>query len=102
LDEQSTPIIHQKSLARFDFDSILLLRNYQLARNYEFAANLKTVLKIAQVQNVAIQIIKGAQRRPWAERDRWAETWYEPYHKQKSIDVSIHWALLTQMNKCRI
>lgn len=87
------PIIHQKSLALFDFDSILLPWNFQLSRNPEYSANFKAVVKTAQAKNTAVQIIKTAQRRPWGEHDHWAATWYEPYRDQTSIDLAIHWAL---------
>ena len=87
------PIIHQKALAHFDFDSILLPWNYQLSQNIEYAANFKAVVKTARAKKTAVQIIKTAQRRLWAENERWAATWYEPYQDQKSIDLAIHWAL---------
>ena len=87
------PIIHQKSLARFDFDSILMPWNYQLAQNQEYAANFQAVLKIAKAKNTAVQIIKTAQRRLWGDNPHWSTTWYEPYKDQKSIDLAIHWAL---------
>lgn len=87
------PIIHQKALARFDFDSILFPWNYQLSQNTEYAANFNAVVKTARAKNTAVQIIKTAQRRPWVETEHWAATWYEPYHDQKSIDLAIYWAL---------
>ncbi len=87
------PIIHQKSLAQFDFDSVLLPWNYQLSQNPEYAANFQIVVKTARAKNTAVQIIKTAQRRHWGESEHWAATWYEPYGDQKSIDMAIHWAL---------
>jgi predicted aldo/keto reductase-like oxidoreductase len=87
------PIIHQKSLARFDFDSILMPWNYQLAQNQEYAANFQAVVKTARTKNTAVQIIKTAQRRMWGDNPHWSTTWYEPYKDQKSIDLAIHWAL---------
>jgi predicted aldo/keto reductase-like oxidoreductase len=87
------PIIHQKSLARFDFDSILLPWNYQLAQNPEYAANFQAVVKTARSKNTAVQIIKTAQRRLWGDNPHWSTTWYEPYNNQKSLDFAIHWAL---------
>jgi Predicted oxidoreductases of the aldo/keto reductase family len=87
------PIIHQKSLARFDFDSILMPWNYQLAQNQEYAANFQAVVKTARSKNTAVQIIKTAQRRLWGDNPHWSTTWYEPYKDQKSIDLAIHWAL---------
>ena len=87
------PIIHQKSLARFDFDSILMPWNYQLAQNQEYAANFKAVLKTARAKNTAVQVIKTSQRRLWGDNPHWSTTWYEPYKDQESIDLVIHWAL---------
>ena len=87
------PIIHQKSLAQFDFDSVLLPWNYQLSQNPEYVANFQIVVKTARAKNTAVQIIKTAQRRHWGESEHWAATWYEPYGDQKSIDTAIHWAL---------
>jgi Predicted oxidoreductases of the aldo/keto reductase family len=87
------PLIHQKSLARFDFDSILLPWNYQLSQNPVYAANFKLAVDAAQAKKTAVQIIKTAQRRPWTDSVHWAATWYEPYRDQRSIDLAIHWAL---------
>jgi predicted aldo/keto reductase-like oxidoreductase len=89
------PLIHQKALARFDFDSILMPWNYQLYQNPEYAANFQAVLKTARTKNTAVQIIKTAQRRLWEDNQRWSTTWYEPYSDQKSLDLAIHWALST-------
>ena len=87
------PIINQKSLARFDFDSILMPWNYQLAQNQEYAANFQAVVKTARTKNTAVQIIKTAQRRLLGGNPHWSTTWYEPYKDQKSIYLAIHWAL---------
>jgi len=87
------PLIHQESLARFDFDSILLPWNYQLSKNPVYAANFKLAVDAAKAKKTAVQIIKTAQRRPWTDSVHWAATWYEPYRDQQSIDLAIHWAL---------
>ena len=87
------PLIHQESLARFDFDSILLPWNYQLSQNPVYAANFMLAVDAAKAKRTAVQIIKTAQRRPWTDSVHWAATWYEPYRDQQSIDLAIHWAL---------
>lgn len=89
------PVIHLKSLERFDFDSVLLPYNYMLMKNSEYAANFNAVVEAAQKKNTAVQCIKTLQRRPWANENEphFAATWYEPFNDQPSIDLAIHWAL---------
>ena len=87
------PGIHLKSLAKFDFDSVLLPYNYMLMQNPAYAADFEALLKLCQAKNVAFQCIKTAQRRPWTEEHHFAATWYEPFNDQASLDLVIHWAL---------
>ena len=87
------PVIHRMALEKFDFDSVLLPCNYMLLQNPTYAGNFTTLLGICQAKNVAVQIIKTAQRRPYAEGERTHDTWYKPFETQASIDLAIHWAL---------
>jgi aryl-alcohol dehydrogenase-like predicted oxidoreductase len=87
------PIIHQRSLERFDFDSVLLPYNFMLMQNPAYAADFEALYAVAQSRNVAVQLIKTAQRRPWQDQSHFAATWYEPFTDQASIDLVIHWAL---------
>jgi aryl-alcohol dehydrogenase-like predicted oxidoreductase len=88
------PVIHKKSLERFDFDSVLLPYNYMLMQNPTYAADFEALVTLAQAKNVAVQLIKTAQRRPWSEQQsHFAATWYEPFMDQASIDLAVHYAL---------
>lgn len=88
------PVIHKKSLERFDFDSVLLPYNYMLMQNPTYAADFEALVALAQSKNVAVQLIKTAQRRPWSEQQtHFAATWYEPFMDQASIDLAVHYAL---------
>ena len=60
--------MHLRSLARFDFDSVLLPYNYPIMQNPRYAANFEQVVKICQERNAAVQTIKGIQRRAWGDR----------------------------------
>ena len=55
--------MHLRSLARFDFDSVLLPYNYPIMQNPQYAANFEKVVGICQERNAAVQTIKGIQRR---------------------------------------
>jgi aryl-alcohol dehydrogenase-like predicted oxidoreductase len=87
------PMIHQRSLEKFDFDSVLLPYNFMLMQNPTYAADFEALFAVAQAKNVAVQLIKSAQRRPWSNQAHFAATWYEPFTDQVSIDLAIHWAM---------
>jgi predicted aldo/keto reductase-like oxidoreductase len=86
--------MHQRSLGRFDFDSILLPYNYVMMQNPTYATDFETVVAMAEQRNVAIQTIKSLTMRPWQEgQPRTASTWYEPLTEQTHIDHAVHWIL---------
>lgn len=87
------PVIHRMALERFDFDSVLLPCNYMLMKNPTYAADFNTLIEICKVKNVAVQMIKTLQRRPYAEGERTHATWYKPFDTQPEVDLAIHWAL---------
>lgn len=84
--------MHQKSLARYDFDSVLLPYSYILMQNAEYAAGFQRILSMAQERNFAVQTIKAITRRPYHGAHSHA-TWYEPLTTQESIDKAVHWVL---------
>jgi predicted aldo/keto reductase-like oxidoreductase len=91
------PMIHKRSLEKFDFDSILMPYNYMLMQNPTYAADFEATFALAQKKNVAIQLIKTNQRRPWDENmdphSHFAATWYEPFNHQASVNLAVHWAM---------
>lgn len=87
------PVIHRNALSRFDFDSVLLPYNYMLIQNPQYAADFEALSKICQEKNVAMQLIKTLQRRPWGDREHFSATWYEPFTDQTQIDLAIHYGL---------
>lgn len=84
--------MHQKSLERYDFDSVLLPYSYILMQNREYAEGFARVLEMANARNVAVQTIKSITRRPSSGKSTFA-TWYEPLTTQESIDKAVHWVL---------
>ena len=84
---------HRRSLARFDFDSVLLPFNYFMARDTRYRESFDAVLAVCRERNVAVQIIKSIARGPWATTDRTHTTWYQPLEAQEDIDRAVHWIL---------
>jgi predicted aldo/keto reductase-like oxidoreductase len=85
------PAMHRRSLARFDFDSVLLPYNFFMAQDQRYRESFEEVLASCRERNVAVQIIKSIARGPWAATERTHTTWYQPLEAQADIDRAIHW-----------
>ena len=85
--------MHKRSLARFDFDSVLLPFNFFMAQSERYRQNFEEVLGICRERNVAVQVIKSIARGPWATTDRTRTTWYQPLKEPADIDRAVHWAM---------
>jgi aryl-alcohol dehydrogenase-like predicted oxidoreductase len=85
--------MHRRSLARFDFDSVLLPFNYFMAQDERYRSAFEEVLGMCRERGVAVQVIKSIARGPWATSDRTHATWYQPLEVQADIDRAVHWIL---------
>ena len=85
--------MHKRSLARFDFDAVLMPYNFFMAQNERCRANFEEVLGICRERTVAVQVIKSIARGSWATAARTHTTWYQPLEAQADIDRAVHWAL---------
>src|SRR5712692_5520631 len=85
--------MHKRSLARFDFDTVLLPYNFFMAEDERYRQSVEDVLRICGERNTAVQVIKSIARGPWATSDRTHSTWYQPLEEQADIDRAVHWAL---------
>lgn len=85
--------MHRRSLARFDFDSVLLPYNYFMAQDERYRRAFDELLATCRERNVAVQVIKSVARGPWATTERTHTTWYQPLEDQADIDRAVHWVL---------
>lgn len=84
---------HRRSLARFDFDSVLLPYNHLTMQLPYYAENFNALISECERREVAVQTIKSIALRPWEGRDRTHSTWYEPLERQADIDLAVWWVL---------
>lgn len=84
---------HKRSLARFDFDSVLLPYNPKVMEDARYAQGFEEVIAICMERNVAIQTIKSISSGPWNGHEQTRATWYKPLEEQSHIDAMVHWVL---------
>jgi aryl-alcohol dehydrogenase-like predicted oxidoreductase len=89
----TVPKMHQRSLARFDFDSVLCPYNHVQMQDDRYARTFEQLAVLCAERNVALQTIKSLARAPWEGREHTAATWYEPLTDQADIDLAVHWVL---------
>lgn len=86
--------MHLRSLARFDFDSVLVPYSFPLMRSPEYATDFRQLLDVCRERDVAVQTIKSIARRRWrpdAPARRFA--WYEPLSDPDAIRRAVHYVL---------
>lgn len=87
----AVPEYHLRSLAQFDFDSVLLPYYYVMMKNPVYAEGFNKVLAVCKERNIAVQTIKGITRSPWNDVQQLRTTWYRPLEDQADIDLAVHW-----------
>src|SRR6202140_5440092 len=84
---------HRRSIARFDFDSVLLPYNFVTMQSPYYAENFEALVATCAARGTAVQTIKAIALRPWSGRERTRTTWYEPLEEQADIDLAAWWVL---------
>ena len=84
---------HRRSIARFDFDSVLLPYNFVTMQSSYYAENFEALVAACAERGTAVQTIKSIALRPWSGRERTRSTWYQPLEEQADIDLAVWWVL---------
>ena len=90
--ELRVPRMHQRSLDRFDFDSVLLPLNFSLFQNRDYAADFQALAERCADQNIALQTIKSCARGPKIDAQPF-HMWYAPLSEPSAIEQAVHWVL---------
>jgi aryl-alcohol dehydrogenase-like predicted oxidoreductase len=87
------PKMHFQSLARFDFDTVLLPCNYLLMQNSKYRADFNQLFSYCREHNIAVQTIKSTARGLWGSKPRNRNTWYEPLNDAEAVKKSVQWVM---------
>ncbi len=86
----SVAAMHARSLAEFDFDSVLFPFNYTMLANPAYAADVEQLLSVCAERSVAVQTIKSIAVGRWPEGyDGVQFSWYEPLTDPDAIGRAV-------------
>jgi hypothetical protein len=84
--------MHLRSLAEFNFDSVLLPYNVMMMQDPTYAASFDRLYALCQEKHIAMQTIKSIARRRWREDDQSSRfSWYEPIRDESALRRAVHW-----------
>lgn len=88
------PSMHVRSLAEFDFDSVLVPYNSTMMAGAQYRADVEELLAICADKQVAVQTIKSIARGRWPQGyDGSRFSWYEPLEDPDAIARATRWVL---------
>jgi len=87
------PGMHLRSLAEFDFDSVLFPFNYSMMASAAYRADVEALVDLCQQRGVAMQTIKSIARRRWPTNSEPRFAWYEPITDSDSLTNAVHYVL---------
>jgi aryl-alcohol dehydrogenase-like predicted oxidoreductase len=93
--------MHLRSLARYDYDTVLLPYNYLLLRDAGYRSDVEELLGLCEERAVAVQTIKAIARRRWPHgaadnAQRFGDeilSWYEPLVDDEPIAHAVDFVL---------
>jgi aryl-alcohol dehydrogenase-like predicted oxidoreductase len=81
------------ALERFPFDTVMLPVNFVLWANAEYRQAAEALLAVCGERGVGVHAIKAIAKAPWGDRPKTANTWYEPFTDQATIDRAVAFTL---------
>ncbi len=86
--------MHLRSLARYDYDSVLLPYNFTMLADPSYRSDVEQLLALCAERSVAVQVIKAIARGRWpgdATGDH--RSWYRPIEDPEAIRRAVHFVL---------
>ncbi len=86
--------MHLKSLAAFDFASVLLPYSFMSIQDDQYAREFEELHTLCMEKGVALQTIKSIAKRRWQAGDESLKfSWYEPIREYDALRRAVHWVL---------
>ncbi len=90
-----TPVAQRTAVERYDLDTVLFPVYAGVMSNPQYAEDAAALLAECARRDVGVMAIKAVAHRPWQDRDKTADTWYEPFFDEASIERGVRYTLST-------
>ena len=87
------PGMHLRSLAEFDFASVLFPYNWVLLQNDSYRADVEQLIDVCTQRGIALQTIKSIARRRWTDEPERRFSWYEPLDDESALARAVNYVL---------
>ena len=88
------PAMHLRSLAEFDFDTVLFPYNRSLLLDDRYASEVEELIALCASRDVAVQTIKSIAKGRWDDSYEGPRySWYEPLRDSAAIDRAVRFVL---------
>lgn len=88
------PAMHLRSLAEFDFDTVLFPYNRSLLLDDRYASEVEELIGLCTSRDVAVQTIKSIAKGRWDDSYEGPRySWYEPLRDSAAIDRAVRFVL---------
>jgi aryl-alcohol dehydrogenase-like predicted oxidoreductase len=87
------PSMHLRSLAEFDFDTVLFPFNHSLLSIDQYRDDVTALRDLCRARNTATQTIKAVARRRWDDGTEGHRSWYEPLTDTDAIQRAVRYVL---------
>jgi aryl-alcohol dehydrogenase-like predicted oxidoreductase len=89
------PGVHLRSLAAFDYDTVLFPYNATMLASDAYRADVEALLALCAERTVAVQAIKSIARRRWAPDSTEPHfAWYEPLPAGPALERAVRFVLV--------
>lgn len=85
--------MHLRSLAEFDFDSVLFPFNPSMLTLDHYRADCEQLRAVCAERNIAVQTIKSIARRRWTDDSEPHYSWYEPLTDPAAVERAVRFVL---------
>lgn len=91
----TAPATFVEALRRYDLDTVMFPVYPRVWNDPDYRRSAEELLALCAERDLGVMVIKAAAQRPWGDREKWAESWYEPGRDDATISRGVRFALST-------
>jgi predicted aldo/keto reductase-like oxidoreductase len=89
------PRAHLEAVRRYDLDTVMFPVYPRVWADPAYRADAEGLLDECTSRDVGVQVIKAVAHRPWGDRAKTSDPWYEPFTEPADVARGVRFALST-------